>query len=147
MVKDPEPNHESKDATKTIFGDYCYYFWYIILDLICLTCIVFLKSPGRSVGHFLKVAKLSSVICMLLNVATDFFKKNLSAAFAVCKFLWSGILHSSPKLLLLWQKQPSRGVLRKTFPENMQQIYRRTPNPKCDFNKVVKQLYWNHTSA
>ena len=31
--------------------------------------------------------------------------------------------------------------------ENMQQIYRRAPMPKCDFNKVEKQLYWNHTSA
>ena len=25
--------------------------------------------------------------------------------------------------------------------ENMQQIYRRTPMPKCDFNKVAVQLY------
>ena len=25
--------------------------------------------------------------------------------------------------------------------ENMQQIYRRAPMPKCDFNKVEKQLY------
>ena len=31
--------------------------------------------------------------------------------------------------------------------ENMQQIYRRTPMPKCDCNKVALQLYWNHTSA
>ena len=29
----------------------------------------------------------------------------------------------------------------------MQQIYRRTPMLKCDFNKIPKQLYWNHTSA
>ena len=29
----------------------------------------------------------------------------------------------------------------------MQQIYRRTPIPKCDFNKVALQLYWNDTSA
>ena len=29
----------------------------------------------------------------------------------------------------------------------MQQIYRRTPMPKCDFNKVALQLYWNRTSA
>ena len=29
---------------------------------------------------------------------------------------------------------------------NMQQIYRRTPMPKCDFNEAAKQLYWNHTS-
>ena len=25
--------------------------------------------------------------------------------------------------------------------ENMQQIYRRIPKPKCDFNKVTLQLY------
>ena len=29
--------------------------------------------------------------------------------------------------------------------ENMQQIYRRTPMPKCDFSKAAKQLYCNHT--
>ena len=29
----------------------------------------------------------------------------------------------------------------------MQEIYRRTPMPKCDLNKVAKQLYWNRTSA
>ena len=38
-----------------------------------------------------------------------------------------------------WQKQPSEGVLRKRCSENMKQIYRRTPMPKCGFNKVVKQ--------
>ena len=31
--------------------------------------------------------------------------------------------------------------------ENMQQIYRRIPMPKCDFNKVAKQRYQNHFSA
>ena len=30
------------------------------------------------------------------------------------------------------QKQPFRGVLRKRCSENMQQIHRRTPMPKCD---------------
>ena len=39
------------------------------------------------------------------------------------------------------EKQPPRGVLRKRCSENMQQIYRRTPMPKSDFNKVAKQLY------
>ena len=39
------------------------------------------------------------------------------------------------------QKQPFKGVLKKKCPENMQQIYRRTPMPKCDFNKVEKQFY------
>ena len=45
------------------------------------------------------------------------------------------------------QKQPSRGVLRKICSENVLQIYRRKPMPKCDFNKIALQLYWNRTSA
>ena len=40
----------------------------------------------------------------------------------------------------LFQKQLFRGVLKKRCSENMQQIYRRTPMLKCDFNKVAKQL-------
>ena len=46
----------------------------------------------------------------------------------------------------IFQKQPSRVVRIKRCSENMQQIYRRAPMPKCDFNKVAKQLYWNRTS-
>ena len=34
------------------------------------------------------------------------------------------------------EKQSSRGVLRKRCSENMQQIYRRTPMPKCDCNFI-----------
>ena len=41
----------------------------------------------------------------------------------------------------LRQTQPSRGVLRKMCSENMQQIYKRTPMPECDFNKAALQLY------
>ena len=44
------------------------------------------------------------------------------------------------------QKQPSRSILRKRCSENMQQIYRRKPMVKCDFNKTVLQLHWNCTS-
>ena len=45
--------------------------------------------------------------------------------------------------ILRWkyQKQPPRGVPGKRFSENMQQIYRIIPMPKCDFNKVALQLY------
>ena len=39
-----------------------------------------------------------------------------------------------------YKKQPSRCVLRKRCSKNMQPIYRRTPIPKCDFNKVA--LHW-----
>ena len=37
------------------------------------------------------------------------------------------------------QKQPPRGILKKRFSENMH--YRRTPMPKCDFNRIALQLY------
>ena len=40
-------------------------------------------------------------------------------------------------VVCIMQKQPSRGVLRKRISGNMHQIYRRTPVPKSDFNKVV----------
>ena len=39
------------------------------------------------------------------------------------------------------QKQLSRDVLKKRSSENRLQI------SKCDFGKVAKQLYWNHTSV
>ena len=35
------------------------------------------------------------------------------------------------------QTQPFRGVLRKRCSENMQEVYKRTPMSKRDFNKVV----------
>ena len=40
----------------------------------------------------------------------------------------------------LSHKEPYRGVLRKMCSENMQQIYRRTPMPNCDFNKAIKAM-------
>ena len=49
--------------------------------------------------------------------------------------------------LEIYQKQPPRGVLKKRCSDIMHQIYRRTPLPKSDFNKVAKQIYINHTSA
>ena len=36
--------------------------------------------------------------------------------------------------------QLSRGVLRKRYYENIHQDFRRTPMPKCDCNKLGKQL-------
>ena len=65
------------------------------------------------------------------------------------KILASLDLCSNMKVMSGWfirildyeQKQPPRGVLRKRCSENMQQIYRRTPMPKCDFNKVAIELW------
>ena len=44
------------------------------------------------------------------------------------------------------QTQPFRRVLRKRCSENMQQICRRTPMPKCDFNSICVRALLNHTS-
>ena len=33
-----------------------------------------------------------------------------------------------------------QSIIKRRCSENMQQIYRRTPMPKCDFNKAAKQL-------
>ena len=53
---------------------------------------------------------------------------------------------SETKLSCLYkQKQHPIGVLIKKCSENMQQIYRRTSISQCDFNKVAKQFYRNHT--
>ena len=38
------------------------------------------------------------------------------------------------------QKQSSKGRLKKRYSENIQQVYRKTSMPKCDFNKVTFQL-------
>ena len=35
------------------------------------------------------------------------------------------------------QKQSSTGIFKKRCSENIQQIYRKIPTPKCDFNKVA----------
>ena len=46
------------------------------------------------------------------------------------------------------QVQQSTGVLRKRCSENIQQIYRRSPMPKCEqLEHKVEQLYWDRTSA
>ena len=34
-------------------------------------------------------------------------------------------------------QKPRKGVLKNEYSENMHQIYRNTPMPKCDFNKVA----------
>ena len=44
------------------------------------------------------------------------------------------------------QKQPSRSVLRKRYSENIQQIYKRTPMPKCDC-VILGRLFLKTASA
>ena len=39
------------------------------------------------------------------------------------------------------------GLFRKSCSESIQQNYRTASMPKCDFNKIALQLYWNCASA
>ena len=50
------------------------------------------------------------------------------------KYLWSSEKDFKAENI---QKQPSRDVLKERYSENMQQIYRKTPMPKCNFSKVA----------
>ena len=94
--------------------------------------------------------------------ACNFIKKETPTQVFFCEFgeilkknflqITSGglLLHSvtcQKENTLKHEKQPSRGVLRKSCSDKMHQIYRIRPMPKCDFNKVALQLYWNHISA
>ena len=66
------------------------------------------------------------------DIALKLIRAN-SMLYKVRDFVNAGIL----KAIYHAQKQPTRGVPRKRFSENMQQIYRRKPMPKCDFNNVA----------
>ena len=62
------------------------------------------------------------------------------------------VISTAKTIKLIKRMHPFRSshpgmFLVKSRSENMHQIYRRTSMPKCDFNKITKQLYWNHTSA
>ena len=69
-------------------------------------------------------------------------QKMKSTHFANNQWLWIKSNFDSQKIKDLCvsegvqQKQSSGGVLRKRCSENMQQIYRRTPMSKCEFNKL-----------
>ena len=68
-------------------------------------------------------------------------KKNWGNQGVVKQQIWSSLSFDNQKHCLKMQKQPSISVFRKRCSENMQQIYRRLPMPKCDFNKVALKLY------
>ena len=73
----------------------------------------------------------------LLEKSLDIFPKS----FLLRTFFLTNPNDNLKKQVMKIQKLPVRCVLRKRCSENMQQIYKRTPMPKCDFNKDAKQLY------
>ena len=90
---------------------------------------------------FLRREELFKFFCMRETNERKMLKRTEAS------FLELRICGSWPKL------QSSKGVFRKRCPENMQQIYRRTPMSKCNFNNAtlckalisIMKLYWNLT--
>lgn len=83
IAKGPSPRTQQRDqnAVKNTQLDFYYYFSYICVDLIYLTCLILLKSPWWPVWRLcaqdlLKRTLLSSVICVLLNL--QLFSRNTS---------------------------------------------------------------------
>ena len=84
--------------------------------------------------HMKKVR--SNQASISINYCTDLAKTQFSLVIIVKHFKIVAFFFTSIK----YQKQPSSSVLIKSCSENMQQSSRKTPMPKCDFNKVAKQL-------
>ena len=107
------------------------------------------RSQWRAIEHFYKN---SNVLSQIINEwkssgsSLEEFTKEQKVIFIIYSRTWlssylatAGYLAKNYKVYVvcIMQKQLSRSVLRKRSSGNMHQIYRRTPVPKCDFNKVA----------
>ena len=134
-----------------IIFDYCimlilYFFRVALFFLYCIISWCFFRRCNRFVLHFCHVALLACCnfflfhfvhIPLIPEAKSGDSQKSRMKSFA----------RKLTKPLLIAQKQPFRGFLIKWCSKNMKQIYRRTPMPMCNLNKVTLQLYWNHFSA
>ena len=73
----------------------------------------------------------------IFNIAKRWYKFNVVSSWPQHKVTFIKALQNKVLINNTAQKQLSRGVLSKRCSENMRQIYRITPMPKCDFNKVA----------
>ena len=100
-----------------------------ILDIIIDNAILF----DSHIKEVYKIASLKQAALSYLVDSRVFYMAGLGP--------YTCSIAPTYLLFLDFQKQPPRGVPRKRCSENMQQIYRRTPMPKRNFNKVALQLY------
>ena len=90
-------------------------------------CVIFTSDFEQVCNQWDNAQVLSKVIHS--NTRTAHF-----AQVCLIKMLTENIIH---------QKQPSGGVLSKRCSENMQQIYKRTPMPKCNFSYIhLDGCFW-----
>ena len=71
----------------------------------------------------------------MAKLSTEVYKQKCSESLNLMVEMSKGMVKISVRKTI--KKQPSRGVIKKRCSENMQQIYRRTPIPKYDFNKLL----------
>ena len=90
--------------------------------------------------------RTSSKALVSKNATTWPLKKNQSNDKLISKIMSHGIKNIHRSKLYKYQREPSRGVLKKRCSEHMQQIYRRTAILKCDFNKIAAKLLKSHFS-
>ena len=89
------------------------------------------QVPSNSLMQYAHASQTATVACMQeVQMSTD-IRSQCSFGYANETVNWHIDTQSN-----LERKQPSIGALTKSCSENMQQTYRRTPMPKCDFNKV-----------
>ena len=79
-------------------------------------------------------------VCPFVNSSATVFPGTGKSDF--CHFL-----HEVKGPFVIKQEELSRGVFIKRCSKNMQQIYRRTPMPKCDFNKNHQILSFEEKSG
>ena len=121
-----------KSSWNDLNWTYVLFAWYFTKASVTGVC----SEPCQSLKMELFGKTVNKI--MLLTISTKIYipTRNLhpQKSLCLCRVL------NTPLIQKYSEKQPSRGVLRKRYSENMQQIYRRTPLPKYDFNKVALQL-------
>ena len=91
-------------------------------------------------AYFVKISFNTS--CKMQVIVNNTFLGKSDSKFVLCSQFFTNnlqyFLMNCLFTIFIWlkQKQPFRGVLRKRCFESMQQIYRKTPTLKHDFNKV-----------
>ena len=111
----------------------------ITITIICTWNILLDSSNAGCKGEIFSLVVMETIT------------ENLVIDSYICKFIMSKYYLIFSDAYIQTQRQPPKYVFKKKCSKNMQQTSGRTPMPKCDFNKVAKQLYrqlyWNPISA
>ena len=113
--------------------------WYLVLSATCSLV---------SCNFKVSLANLFLIAVQDLICNSQFLQKILGTrCFSTTPNLrWVALLFNSYLYIIFFrnlQKQPPRGVLKKRYSENIQQVYRRTPMPKENTHAISIKLFYN----